>query len=47
MWISYEKKNPDTLEDIHISSEAILKELRSIDVTKARWEIGGELTYPN
>ena len=24
-----------------------LKELRSIDVTKARWEIGGELTCPN
>ena len=28
-------KNPTTLEDIHISAEAVLKELKSIDVTKA------------
>ena len=28
-------KNPDTLDDIHISAEAVLKVLRSIDVTKA------------
>ena len=28
-------KNPDTLEDIQISAEAVLKELRSSDITKA------------